>query len=602
MGCRVVCRFFTLLAIGENEERRVVYVCFFANLFAAVLLWPFVVPNAMSWASMLPESTDVGRLTSDTLLGNFLCFVVFEVCFAVCFVLGLSGHRTWCESCSLSHPLYLGSFLLNADIRLVRLEYLQELVDEGYALPRRQEAEHATVKSTGQTALVSHAEMLAWARKLGRFRSGHMASPIIVVSHCWEMREHPDPWGYQLETIVRSLQKLQQQDKSFEILGVFIDYSCLYQFKRKRRHEEESFRAAMAQMSVLYAHEWTQTICVTDQTPESYKSSRASSIPVYCPGEDEVQDRPITSLVPNTTDYELRGWCLAELQWSSLRASEVYRKPLHSSSALANQHLWARRSPMAPYKFRSELAKREIKFTHRSDFTPLIEAQQTAFHDKAQQCDRLGFWDLPANEVEILGEAVYFFPKVHTLTLERCAANVDGFIRNLSFSNSLRHVYMRNAEIGDAEAKVIAGFLPSSRWSTIGLADNRIGDQGAADMAGALELIHTLNVEGLRQTRTTRTKRKPTWWWLASPPTERTLSETFLMDLSGNRIGESGVAALEAANSQQVVKLKIGGQRVGHPAGSDGQAVDAPEAPQAKTYVSVAVAEPPGCIADPFLL
>ena len=157
------------------------------------------------------------------------------------------------------------------------------------------------------------------------------------------------------------------EDKSFEILGVFIDYSCLYQFKRKRRHEEESFRAAMAQMSVLYAHEWTQTICVTDQTPESYKSSRASSIPVYCPGEDEVQDRPITSLVPNTTDYELRGWCLAELQWSSLRASEVYRKPLHSSSALANQHLWARRSPMAPYKFRSELAKREIKFTHRSD-------------------------------------------------------------------------------------------------------------------------------------------------------------------------------------------------------------------------------------------
>ena len=157
----MVCRFFTLLAIGENEERRVVYVCFFANLFAAVLLWPFVVPNAMSWASMLPESTDVGRLTSDTLLGNFLCFVVFEVCFAVCFVLGLSGHRTWCESCSLSHPLYLGSFLLNADIRLVRLEYLQELVDEGYALPRRQEAEHATVKSTGQTALVSHAEMLA---------------------------------------------------------------------------------------------------------------------------------------------------------------------------------------------------------------------------------------------------------------------------------------------------------------------------------------------------------------------------------------------------------------------------------------------------------
>ncbi|CAE7928929.1 unnamed protein product [Symbiodinium necroappetens] len=143
----------------------------------------------------------------------------------------------------------------------------------------------------------------------------------------------------------------------------------------------------MKNMSLLYAHEWTQTLCVTDQTPESYKSSRAGSIPVYCPDEDEVQDRPITSLVPNTTEYELRGWCLAELQWSSLRTSEVYRNPLHASSALPNQHLWARRSPMAPYKFRSELAKKEIKFTHRSDFTPLIQAQQTAFHDKVSQCE-----------------------------------------------------------------------------------------------------------------------------------------------------------------------------------------------------------------------
>ncbi|CAE7266155.1 unnamed protein product, partial [Symbiodinium microadriaticum] len=300
----------------------------------------------------------------------------------------------------------------------------------------------------------------------------------------------------------------------------------------------------MKNMSLLYAHEWTQTLCVTDQTPESYKSSRAGSIPVYCPDEDEVQDRPITSLVPNTTEYELRGWCLAELQWSSLRTSEEYRNPLHASSALPNQHLWARRSPMAPYKFRSELAKKEIKFTHRSDFTPLIEAQQTAFHDKVSQCERLGFWDLSAAEMEILGEAVYFFPKVHTLKLERCAANVEGFIRNLSFSTSLERVYMHNAEIGDAEAKVIAGFLPSSRWSTIGLANNRIGDEGAADLAGALEVI------GLRQTR----------------------SQTFLMDLRGNRIGESGVAALEVANSQQVAELKIGGQKIGRAAGSDGQA------------------------------
>ncbi|CAE7195194.1 unnamed protein product [Symbiodinium sp. CCMP2592] len=355
------------------------------------------------------------ELVPITIALNVVCFSFLFLCFDQPRVRALERYKArWRES-SLSDPVYLTGFLLNADIRLVRLEYLQELLQEGHALPRRQEAEHASVKSTGQTA----------------------------VSHCWETREHPDPWGYQLETIVRSLQKLQQE--FHEILGVFIDYTCLYQFKRKRRHEEESFRAAMENMSVLYAHEWTQTLCVIDQTPESYKSSSAGRISVYCPDEDELQDRPITSLVPNTTDYELRGWCLAELQWSSLRASEVYRNPLHPSSALPNQHLWARRSPMAPYKFRSELAKREIKFTHRSDFTPLIAAQQAAFDDKARQCDRLGFWDLPAGEVEILGEAVYFFPHVQTLILERCPANVEGFIRNLSFSTSLEHAFLVNS-------------------------------------------------------------------------------------------------------------------------------------------------------------
>ncbi|CAE7819871.1 unnamed protein product, partial [Symbiodinium sp. KB8] len=583
VGCRVLCRFFTVLAIDKDEGGRPPWGMLGWQVadYIVGVLWAFLVPHAMSWGRMLPESTDVDRLVHYALLANLICWGVLAVCFVFCYLAAGVLHKEWRES-SLSEPMYLGGFLLNADIRLVRLEYLQELVAEGRPLPRRQEAEHATVKATGQTVLVSHAEMLACAEKLGRSRSGHMASPIIVVSHCWETREHPDPWGYQLETIVRSLQKLQP-DESYETLGVFIDYSCLYQFKRKRRHEEESFRAAMKNMSLLYAHEWTQTLCVTDQTPESYKSSRAGSIPVYCPDEDEVQDRPITSLVPNTTEYELRGWCLAELQWSSLRTSEEYRNPLHASSALPNQHLWARRSPMAPYKFRSELAKKEIKFTHRSDFTPLIEAQQTAFHDKVSQCERLGFWDLSAAEMEILGEAVYFFPKVHTLKLERCAANVEGFIRNLSFSTSLERVYMHNAEIGDAEAKVIAGFLPSSRWSTIGLANNRIGDEGAADLAGALEVI------GLRQTR----------------------SQTFLMDLRGNRIGESGVAALEVANSQQVAELKIGGQKIGRAAGSDGQAEAAvlgkDTAPGTggdglRADVSVAVADPPGCIADPFLL
>ena len=106
------------------------------------------------------------------------------------------------KSYDLTDPQGLVSFLLDADIRLVRLEYFIELRKSGRVLPRRQEAE-AERTASGAPALVG-AEELKEVMIDGV--TGHLSTMIrdptptrvtvriVSVSHVWESMQHPDPW------------------------------------------------------------------------------------------------------------------------------------------------------------------------------------------------------------------------------------------------------------------------------------------------------------------------------------------------------------------------------------------------------------------------
>eukprot|EP00435_Cladocopium_sp_Y103_P005837 s4244_g1.t2 len=87
----------------------------------------------------------------------------------------------------LKEPHAFAQFLQDANIRLIRAKYLNDLARSKRPLPRRQEAE--------ESALVSHEEVQNWAK-------GARTATICSVSHAWETREHPDPCRYQLELIV----------------------------------------------------------------------------------------------------------------------------------------------------------------------------------------------------------------------------------------------------------------------------------------------------------------------------------------------------------------------------------------------------------------
>ena len=102
--------------------------------------------------------------------------------------------------------------------RLLGSRYLYDLRRSKDTLPRRQEADSARC-ANGETALVTHDELKAWAKDPTR-------AIICSISHAWETREHPDPCGYQLEQVVNAV-SLYEAAYEAEI-WTFCDYTSLY--------------------------------------------------------------------------------------------------------------------------------------------------------------------------------------------------------------------------------------------------------------------------------------------------------------------------------------------------------------------------------------
>ena len=243
-------------------------------------------------------------------------------------------------------------------------------------------------------------EVLGWARgektEIGR---------IVSVSHVWEAREHPDPYGFQLQKLATS-GKLRGQD------CLFVDYVSLFQFKRLDETQEESFRRAMKNMHVLYAHEHTRTLRVESLTPEGRIKD------AWCHGElVEVYDlrsghvKPVLAadLIQNRTAYHQRGWCVAELQWSSTRSESNRSQEVDSSES--DQ---AGVAPMDPDTFRATVGD-TLKFTHRSDADAVMQLQRRVFEEKAAGCKALKLSNLSADALAVGLTSLDRYPQLESL-------------------------------------------------------------------------------------------------------------------------------------------------------------------------------------------
>ena len=291
--------------------------------------------------------------------------------------------------------------------------YLIDLLRSKRPLPRRQEAESEIFRcgEETKTALVSHDEVQEWA-------AGTQDAIICSISHAWETREHPDPCSYQLQHVVNHAGLFAAAFNAD--VWVFYDYTSLYQYERTPdSHEERSFRKAMANMHLMYAHECTLTFRIESLTPEdaweATKLNEDKKVPVWDADSKQMTEKSLKELVENRTLYLLRGWCMAEIEWSSLRSINAQHQRIdrQQSQELGESRGFNGRVPMTPENFRIQME--EAAFTHRSDAGQVVHLQEKIFREKVTQCQDLVLEGLPASEILALARALPHFENLKSL-------------------------------------------------------------------------------------------------------------------------------------------------------------------------------------------
>ncbi|CAE7235853.1 NLRC3 [Symbiodinium sp. CCMP2592] len=212
-----------------------------------------------------------------------------------------------------------------ADIKFVRAAYLVQLHEQGEVWPRRQEA--AQVKD----ALIS------------------IPTKFVALSHMWEAREHPDPFGFQATLLVSAIKARPRAE--WDDVGFFIDYISFPQFRRSD-HDEIHFRRGTQHMHLLFCNT-SASFCkgvwsIPCRTPFwrlqkfVYGTCGCKGIPVYSVAAGEGDEGKVVT-VPlgrlqlgdhrgkcgpgcfdrcpnlhfNNTEYNRRAWCRVEVEWAA---------------------------------------------------------------------------------------------------------------------------------------------------------------------------------------------------------------------------------------------------------------------------------------------
>ena len=333
----------------------------------------------------------------------------------------------------LKNPQHLLDFLTEANIRLVRLEYLHHLEREKRLWPRRQEAEHETFQDQDglmKTALVRLQEYKQLDFDGDFLRLEGDICFVESVSHCWEAKQHPDPFRLQ------AVELLAQLGVSSLSVWVFIDFVCLPQYYRTPE-EEVFFNRAMANMHVLYAHRNVFNVLRVEKlADERAKASPQDFIDIYYedtgaePGSGKFGPQPFYKLEFNDTPYHERGWCEAEKQWMSTK---------EDINGFA---------PMIPARFRERVERGHqnfpdglvLKFTHRSDEELVVKLQEKIFLQQAHRRKILVAKQLPQAELLLLAESLPYFVHLEMLMADYLDFQEASAVALIAGLKPLRHL------------------------------------------------------------------------------------------------------------------------------------------------------------------
>ncbi|CAK9048949.1 unnamed protein product [Durusdinium trenchii] len=447
----------------------------------------------------------------------------------------------------LEDPKSLAKFLIDANIRLVRAEYLYKLLRSNRCMPRRQEAEDECCEVNGAevSALVSHQEVADWAL-------GHREALICSVSHAWEAREHPDPCRFQLENLVSCVGLYDAA--YFDDLWIFYDYVSLFQFQRHSAEQEASFRRAMGNMHMLYAHQSTMTFRLERLTPlplwTALKEDFTYKVLVYHVPSGAVVPVPLSFLVRNGILYRGRGWCRAEIEWSATRGIQQKNLAVDGEPGERGR---MKKVPMAPAMFQRHMDT--AAFTHRDDSKNVVQLQKKIFYDKVTARKQLNLMDLSEADMIELTASLLHFKELKVLRINIFSA---GKAEATAFFQALKPLTLEklvlNSAVGSGVHEAIAKGLPQinfSCMSELDLEDCRIGNLGAQALGEVLKKNDTITHLNVQSNDLGPLGIEVLAEALRHNSTLRVLS------LRQNHIGDVGVQALAEALSQNRTLTEI---------------------------------------------
>ena len=287
-----------------------------------------------------------------------------------------------------------------------------------------------------------------WGHVTIRTAEGPSTVRFRSISHMWEAMEHPDPWGFQVRSIVERYRELPKDS----VTWVFVDFLSLYQYKRSAE-EDEFFRKGLKRMHWLYTHEIVQVDILTELTPEDKKFE--GEILVYNATEDQVQLTPICELRLNNTPYELRGWCQSESEWSRLRMDVL-------GGCI----------PTPPDIFRKRMQR--MRFTHRNDAEQVLALQEKVFRDKVSKTTHLQLQQLSADDLECLHDALPHYNKLEYMVVNGNALKGQDAVAMVT--SGAADIQMESCSLQDEDADAMAEALMSSaadRLEHLSLTGNR---------------------------------------------------------------------------------------------------------------------------------
>lgn len=126
----------------------------------------------------------------------------------------------------------------------------------------------------------------------------------------------------------------------------------------------------MKNMHLMFAHEHTSTLRIERLTPsEEMAVNMDALVAVYHEPSDEVIPVRMAELIWNPTAYRDRGWCVAEMVWSSNRSVPA-SKEIDDDEFDAEAQV-----PMPPEVFLA-LFRDKLRYVHRSDHEVVLKLQE----------------------------------------------------------------------------------------------------------------------------------------------------------------------------------------------------------------------------------